>query len=129
MRSWTRLPLGLSAAAALLLPLPSTLRGEEAKPLTFCAEPAALPRTSKTLDGKADGLDVAVAQLLGKALGRKVEFHWCASAACSWRCLAAGRCDVVLGQPQDSGPPRDLAWSVPYAGSQFGLVVPQDAKG
>ena len=25
------------------------------------------------------------------------------------------------------GPPRDVAWSVPYAGAQFGLVVPRDA--
>ena len=56
-------------------------------------------------------------------------FHWCASAACGWNCLPDGRCDVVVGQPHDSGPPRDVAWSVPYAGARFGLVVPRDSKG
>ena len=40
-----------------------------------------------------------------------------------------GRCDVVIGQPQGSGPAREVAWSVPYAGAQFGLVVPRDARG
>ena len=64
-----------------------------------------------------------------RILGRTVEFHWCASAECAWHCLPEGRCDVVVGQPQDSGPPRDVAWSVPYAGAQFGLVVPRDSQG
>ena len=31
---------------------------------------------------------------------------------------------MVIGQPQESGPPREVAWSVPYAVAQFGLVVP-----
>jgi polar amino acid transport system substrate-binding protein len=34
----------------------------------------------------------------------------------------------VLGQPHDSEGARDIAWSVPYAGSQFGLVVPHNTK-
>ena len=92
--------------------------------LTVCAVPAAMPRTGRAPDGTPQGLDVAVAQRLGRILGRTVEFHWCASAGCSWHCLSEGRCDVVIGQPVDSGPPRDIAWSVPYAGAQFGLVVP-----
>jgi polar amino acid transport system substrate-binding protein len=88
-----------------------------------------MPRADKAPDGTPRGLDAALAQLLGRSLGRKVEFHWCASAACSRNCLREGRCDVILGLPHDPGPPRDLAWSVPYAGSHFGLVVPRDAKG
>src|SRR5205807_1860797 len=76
-------------------------RSEEkaaAKPaLVVCAQPAAMPRTGRAADGSAQGLDAAVAELLGRELGRKVEFHWCASASCSWKCLAAGRCEVVLG--------------------------------
>ncbi len=47
----------------------------------------------------------------------------------SWHCLPEGRCDVVAGQPIDSGPPRGVAWSVPYAGARFGLVVPRDRAG
>jgi polar amino acid transport system substrate-binding protein len=88
-----------------------------------------MPRSGKAPDGAPQGLDVAIAQSVGRVLGRTIEFHWCTSAQCAWHCLPAGRCDVVLGQPYDSGPPRDVAWSVPYAGAQFGLVVPRDAQG
>jgi polar amino acid transport system substrate-binding protein len=97
------------------------------KPLVVCAVPAAMPRTGKTPDGTPRGLDVAVAERLAQSLGRPIAFHWCASADCSWHCLPEGRCDVVIGQPQGSGPARGVAWSVPYAGAQFGLVVPRDA--
>jgi polar amino acid transport system substrate-binding protein len=102
--------------------------GEEPprKPLVVCAVPAAMPRTAKAPDGTPRGLDVAVAERLARCLGRAITFHWCASADCSWHCLPEGRCDVVIGQPQGSGPARGVAWSVPYAGAQFGLVVPRD---
>ena len=98
------------------------------KTLTICAVPASMPRTGKAPDGKPLGLDTAVAERVGRVLGRPVEFHWCAGAECGWHCLPEGRCDVVVGQPADSAPPRTAAWSVPYAGAQFGLVVPRDAR-
>jgi ABC-type amino acid transport substrate-binding protein len=115
------------AALALLAGLPA-LAETDPKPLVVCAVPGSLPRADKAPDGTPLGLDAALAKLLGRSLGRKIEFHWCASAACSRNCLREGRCDVVLGLPHDAGPPRDIAWSVPYAGSHFGLVVPRDAK-
>jgi len=99
------------------------------KTLLICATPASMPRTGKALDGTPQGLDVAVAKSVGRVLGRAIEFHWCASAACSWHCLPEGRCDVVAGQPLDSGPAGTAAWSVPYAGARFGLVVPRDGQG
>jgi polar amino acid transport system substrate-binding protein len=107
----------------------SSSRASEDKPLVFCAVPASMPRAGKTADGHAEGIDAALAERLGRRLGRKVEFHWCSSPTCSRQCLRQGRCDVILGQPHEAGPPRDLAWSVPYAGSQFGLVVPRDTAG
>jgi polar amino acid transport system substrate-binding protein len=116
-------PFAIALLATLAPPAPAA----EEKPLTFCAVPDSMPRTGKTPDGKPEGLDAALAQRLGRRLGRKVEFHWCGSAACSRECLRKGRCDVILGQPHEAGPPRELAWSVPYAGSQFGLVVPRQA--
>jgi polar amino acid transport system substrate-binding protein len=110
---------------------PGTGKTEPAKPriLLACAEPAAMPRTGKTPDGKPQGVDLALADLLSRSLGRKLEVHWCASAACSRRCLREGRCDVILGHPHDADGPKDIAWSVPYAGSQFGLVIARQARG
>jgi polar amino acid transport system substrate-binding protein len=113
--------------AILGVPLVPSAPAAEEKPLIFCAVPASMPRIGKTPEGQPEGLDAALAQRLGRRLGRKVVFHWCGSAACSRNCLREGRCDVILGQPHEAGPPRDLAWSVPYAGSQFGLVVPREA--
>ena len=54
-----------------------------------------MPRTDKTPDGQPRGLDAAVAERVGRVLGRPIEFHWCASPDCSWHCLPEGRCDVV----------------------------------
>ncbi len=98
------------------------------KVLTICAIPGSMPRMDKTADGKPVGLDVAVVERLAKILERPIEFHWCASSQCAWNCLPAGRCDVVIGQPQGSGPAREVAWSVPYAAAQFSLVVPSNSR-
>ena len=72
---------------------------------------------------------LAVAHLICQKLDRSLEAHWCANAACARKCLREKRCDVILGHPLDEGAPKDIAWSVPYAGAQFGLVVPGDARG
>jgi ABC-type amino acid transport substrate-binding protein len=101
---------------------------DKPKPLTFCAEPASMPRTGR-IESEARGLDVAVARLICKQLGRTFEVHWCSSPTCSRRCLRAKNCDVILGHPLDEGAPKDIAWSVPYAGGQFGLIVSREAKG
>ncbi len=116
---------GLLPIACVVL-VPHGAWGEE-KALTVCAVPASMPRMGKAADGTPQGLDLAVAQSVGRHLGRPIEFHWCAGAECAWHCLPEGRCDLVVGQPIDSGPPREVAWSVPYAGAGFGLVVPRDA--
>jgi polar amino acid transport system substrate-binding protein len=99
------------------------------KALVVCATPGSMPRTAKAADGTPQGLDVDVAKSVGRILGRAVEFHWCASADCSWHCLPEGRCDVIVGQPTDSGPAGIAAWSVPYAGAHFGLVVRRESQG
>jgi polar amino acid transport system substrate-binding protein len=108
---------------------PDRAGSHSTKALVICGVPASMPRTDKTPDGKPRGLDAAVAERVGRVLGQPVEFHWCAGADCSWHCLPEGRCDVVAGQPIDSGPTRGVAWSVPYAGARFGLVVPRDRAG
>src|SRR5213592_1359733 len=114
----------VGALAFLFLGSLSARAEDKPKPLVFCAEPAAMPRTGKATDGAPQGLDVAVARLVCKKLSRTFEVHWCASPLCSRNCLREKRCDVILGHPLDEGAPKDIAWSVPYAGAQFGLVVP-----
>src|SRR6266852_9399070 len=74
---------------------------EKPKVLIVCAEAAAMPRTGKTTDGKPQGLDLALAELVSKSLGRPLEVHWCASPACSRKCLRENRCDIILGHPHD----------------------------
>ena len=117
-------------AAACITALCTTgATAEDAKPLVVCAVPDSMPRTGRTSDGSPQGLDVAVARLVAQKLGRKLEFHWCASAACSWNCIRTRKCDVIIGQPHGSGSARELAWSIPYAGSRFGMVVHRDTTG
>jgi ABC-type amino acid transport substrate-binding protein len=103
--------------------------GPQEKALSVCVLPAAMPRTGQARDGSPEGLDVAVVKLLAAKLERKIQFHWCASEACSWNCLREHRCDIVAGQAHGSGPAREVAWSIPFAGAQFGLVIPRDVKG
>src|SRR5262249_25227019 len=125
--------LALGACAALAAESRGELRegdsSSRAQVLTVCAVPASMPRSDKTPEGTPRGLDVAVIEAVGRILGRSIEFHWCADADCAWHCLPAGRCDAVVGQPFESAATREIAWSVPYAGAQFGLVVSRGAGG
>src|SRR5881398_681924 len=98
--------LGRTVGAFALLVLGSLVsspaRAEDRpKALTFCAEPAAMPRTGKATDDSPQGLDVAVARLVCRRLGRPFAVHWCANPRCSRNCLREGRCDVILGHPLD----------------------------
>ena len=96
--------------------------------LIVCALPAAMPRTGRTKDRAPQGIDLKIAQLVSHHLGRELEVHWCANSTCAWNCLPQQRCDVVIGQPHSSGPSRGVAWSVPCAGSQFGMVVSPNSE-
>ncbi len=122
------LVLTLLGILGLLPALRPVYAQEKPQVLLVCAEPHAMPRTGKAADGTPQGLDLALAELLARSLGRKLEVHWCASPACSRKCLREGRCEVILGHPHDPDGAKDIAWSVPYAGSQFGLVVPTPPK-
>jgi len=132
--------VGLIAAAAITLqaiagvlsaapPAQKPSSESQKRPLVVCAVPDGMPRTGKAEDGSPQGLDFAVAELVAAELDRPLEVHWCASAACSWKCLYEKRCDVAIGQPHGSAPGRELAWSIPYSGSRFGLVVREETTG
>src|SRR5881227_179247 len=98
---WLSTTIAMSALIVLGSTASSVLAKDKPKPLVFCAEPAAMPRTGKATDGTPQGLDVAVARLVCKKLGRTFEVHWCASPLCSRNCLREKRCDVILGHPLD----------------------------
>lgn len=104
-----------------------------AEPLRVCADPDAMPRTGRDEDGKPQGVDVAVARLIGRRLNRPVTFVWHGQAA-AWKLLLDGKCDLVIGQAEGAdvvccgGGSERIAWSRPYAGGRFGLVVPRDRQ-
>lgn len=103
--------------------------GNVKKPLVVCAVAGGMPRMDRAEDGSAIGIDLAVAELVAAELGRKLEVHWCASAACSWNCVRNRKCDLVAGQPHGSANSPEITWSVPYSGSRFGLVLQRDTQG
>src|SRR5690348_901586 len=94
--------------ALLALLVISSSSPAEPKPLVVCAEPAAMPRTARAADETAQGLDLALAKAIAERLGRKLEVHWCASPACSRKCLREARCDVILGHPHDPEGAKDI---------------------
>jgi polar amino acid transport system substrate-binding protein len=123
--------MALLVATLIVMAAPTVARGERAEQpkLVVCALPAAMPRTGRDKGESPQGIDLAVAELVAGRLGRTLKVHWCTSYSCSWNCVSQRRCDVVLGQAEGSGPSRGVAWSAPYAGAQFGLVVSRASQG
>ncbi len=72
---------------------------------------------------------MAVAQRVGRILGRTIEFHWCANAGV--RLALPARRPLRRGARPAARlrAAASVAWSVPYAGAQFGLVVPRESDG
>ena len=124
----------LAIVAAIILGCVGALRPAYCKEadqsrLVVCALPAAMPRTGRSAKKLPEGIDLVMAEKVASLLGRKLSVRWCKNASCTWKSLRSGKCDVVVGQPHGSGPSRGVAWSVPFAGGQFGLVVHEDKDG
>jgi mxaJ protein len=87
-----------------------------AKPLTFCADPANLPFSSR----QQSGFDNKVAQILGRELGMAVNFRWGRMGRGFVRDVVnKGECDAMLGVPV--GMPGLLLTS-PYYRSTYVFV-------
>jgi len=85
--------LTLEKLAVVLLLLAVSCFG---KPLTFCADPANLPFSSK----QQSGFDNKVAEILGQELGMPVAFHWGRMGRGFVRNVVdKGDCDALLGVP------------------------------
>ena len=102
LSSWCSSPGRLRSPYSLREGRPKSRRFPAQGPDFLCG-PSRDASDRKSGGWYAAGLDTAVAQHVGRILGRTVEFHWCASAECSWHCLPEGRCQVVIGQPARLG--------------------------
>ncbi len=87
-------------AASLTIP---DARAEQSKPLKVCAAEDEMPYSNKA----GEGFENKLAELVGKALGRKVEYlYWSDPRYYLRDTLDKGLCDVVMGV--DKGDPRVL---------------------
>ena len=88
--------------------------------LKVCADPNNLPFSNQA----GEGFENRLAQMLGQALGEKVEYTWWAQRRGFIRnTLKAGRCDVVIGVPSN----YDQALTTqPYYRSSYALVYRKD---
>ncbi len=90
----------LCLAASLTIP---DARAEQSKPLKVCAAEDEMPYSNKA----GEGFENKLAELVGKALGRKVEYlYWSDPRYYLRDTLDKGLCDVVMGV--DKGDPRVL---------------------
>lgn len=95
----------------------AALDQKSAEPLRVCAGENELPYSNRD----REGFENAIAEVLGKALNRPVEYVWWQDARFVVRdYLNAGKCDVIIGaDPED---PR-LATTEPYYRSGYVFVT------
>ena len=105
-----------SVAAVLLLAAACAWTPLHARELRVCADPNNLPFSNQA----GEGFENRLAQLLGQALGEKVEYTWWAQRRGFIRnTLKAGRCDVVIGVPSNFD---QTLTTEPYYRSSYALV-------
>lgn len=96
----------LCLAASLTIP---DAQAEQSKPLKVCAAEDEMPYSNKA----GEGFENKLAELVGKALGRKVEYlYWSDPRYYLRDTLDKGLCDVVMGV--DKGDPRVLTTQAYY---------------
>ena len=104
---------------AMLVVLPAL---GSAKPLTFCADPANLPFSSR----QQSGFDNKIAEILGHELGVPVTFHWGRMGRGFVRDVVnKGDCDAMVGVPVGM---RGLLITQPYYRSTYVFVTRAGAQ-
>jgi mxaJ protein len=94
-----------------------------ATPLRVCADPNNLPFSNDRLEG----LENALASLIGRALERPVQYTWWAQRRGFVRnTLGARSCDVIMGIP--TGVSGGVRATAPYYRSSYVFVSRQDRK-
>lgn len=88
----------------------------------MCADPNNMPFSN----GKGEGLENRLADLIARDLGAKVRYTWWPQRRGFFRStLNAGRCDVVMGVPSDL---PIVSATRPYYRSHYVLVTRADRK-
>jgi mxaJ protein len=119
--------IGGAVSAFLLMPglaMPAHAASGE-KPLRVCADPNYLPFSNRA----GQGFENKVAELVAKAMGRKLEYHWA-----SYRghggysnflatTLDSHKCDVVINLPTGD---NEEAYTKPYYYSSYVFVTRKD---
>lgn len=92
----------------------------QAEPLRVCADPNNLPFS----DGKGNGFENRLAELVAAEMGKSVSYTWWAQRRGFIRnTLSAGQCDVVMGVPAQY---ELVAATLPYYRSSYVFVSRQD---
>ncbi len=123
----TRKPLIYAALSGVMLMFGVSVsaRAADQKPLRVCADPDYLPFSNQA----GQGFENKVAELVAKAMGRKLEYHWA-----SYRghggfsdfladTLDQRKCDVVMSLPTGD---NEEAYTKPYYVSSYVFVTRKD---
>ncbi|MEJ2058891.1 MAG: quinoprotein dehydrogenase-associated putative ABC transporter substrate-binding protein [Gammaproteobacteria bacterium] len=121
------LPSYLFLMLLVLVPLAMMAQSAVAseQPLRVCADPDYMPYSNRA----GQGFENHVAELVAKAMGRKLEYHWASLRGQGGFSnflalnLDAGHCDVVMGIPY--GDPEEL-YTKPYYESSYVFVFKKD---
>ena len=113
----------LCAGAALTLPgsRPVAASAAAGAPLVFCADPAYMPYS----DRSGDGFENRIAAVVGRALGRPVQFYWRSMREKDeygefiTATIQAKKCDVLVDVPYALG---DVKTTRPYFISSYVFV-------
>lgn len=115
-KALSRMPLGITAFALLLLPATAG-----ARELKVCADPNNLPFSNAA----AQGFENKIAQIIADDLGAKLTYTWWAQRRGFVRnTLKAGLCDLVPGTPANL---EMLRTTRPYYRSSYVFVTRQDS--
>ncbi|HET9148621.1 MAG TPA: quinoprotein dehydrogenase-associated putative ABC transporter substrate-binding protein [Acetobacteraceae bacterium] len=119
-KSWLLAPL---TAAAFLCGGASAHAA--AKPLRVCADPNYMPYSNRA----GQGFENKVAQVIARAMGRKLEYHWASYRGQGGfsnflaENLDARKCDVVISLPYGD---NEEAYTNPYYRSSYVFIYKQD---
>lgn len=116
----SRLAAAVGAAAVAVAAVPGGAAQAAGSVLRVCSDPSNMPFSN----ARGEGFENKLATMMGEALGRRVAYVWAPEDDNFVHdTLMAGRCDVVMGVPQEVG---SVETTNPYYWSSYVLVSRAD---